>query len=104
MVITTDYANKQRHPENEPYSTLASYRTLPSHGIAFGGFYKTEVLDNETYNQLLSQDLGYPDHAKIEEIYTRKGDSYSYVKVSVGDELKIRLHAKNKWVKNLKTQ
>ena len=103
MVITTDYENKRKHPENEPYSTLAAYRTLPGHGIAFGGFYKTEVLDNETYNQLLSQDLGYLDHNKMEQVYTRKGDSHSYVRVSKGDVLKIRLHAKDKWVKNLKT-
>ena len=62
-------------------------------------YYKTEVLDNLTYDHVLSQDLGYDDSKKITPTQTRKGDAYSYVRVSEGDELKIRVNAKGKWIK-----
>jgi len=48
--------------ENEPYSTLSTFRNIPELGILFGMYYQMDVLETETlYQQNLPKSLGYPD-------------------------------------------
>lgn len=42
--VITDYQNNRRNPENEPLQTLGTYRTLPLNGVAFGVYYKMEIV------------------------------------------------------------
>ena len=47
--------------DHEPYSTLASYRTLKNFGIVFGMYYTLTILNNQRiYDAILPNSMGYP--------------------------------------------
>ena len=70
--------------ENEPYSTLTTYRTHPDYGVVFGNYFQIEHLNEVLYNRILKQDLGYQSFTKnalTNESNLRQEDGEHYVKI-----------------------
>ena len=42
------------------FSTLASYRSIPGKGVAFGMYYQMEILDKPAYESFIPSEQGYP--------------------------------------------
>ena len=48
-------------PGQEPYCTLATYRTVKNYGLMLGMYYQMAVLNNKKlYDAILPQEMGYP--------------------------------------------
>ena len=72
-------------------------------GVAFGCYYKMEIVQEEAvYRQLFPTSLGYPKMSSNEPVKIRTGDKCPYVKISVGDSLRVRVQEKSEWIKKLK--
>jgi hypothetical protein len=101
--VMTDYNNQRKNPENEPLSTLASYRTLPLFGAPFGIYCKQEIVDDpRVYRELFPKDLGYPP--MTHKAVVREGDNCPYIRIVVGDSVRVRIREKPDWIKKLKKQ
>ena len=90
--------------ENEPYKTLASYRTIPGYGVVFGNYVQIEQLNEALYKKVLPESLGYQPFEKnvlnnVPEL--RREDGEVYVKIYKSQGIKLRLDQEMPWSKRI---
>ena len=94
--IRLNLDNNCQVEDYEPYSTLASFRTVPGMGVIFGMYYQMDVLETPAlYQQTLPHQLGFPtmkEALKANPVSYRKGEGEDqlYVKVRKSDGLILR--------------
>ena len=99
-----DYQNQKKNAENEPLSTLYTYRNLPTLGAAFGIYCKMEVIKDEAvYRRCFSAEQGYPPMTENGPVHIRPSDGLAYAKITIGDPIRIRRRVqKPEWYKKIK--
>ena len=85
--IQLDYNKYLRNPEDEPSSTLGTFRHVKGLGSVFGMYYQMELQNHGIYNQVLSKSLNYEpyDVACKEHPISEDKIKNRYVTLKVGD-------------------
>ena len=105
--IRTDWENPEGNkvPDQEPYSTLSTYRTVKNFGMVLGMYYQMALLDNkELYEAILPDSMGYPSFESSlanNKMTKRSGDLMHYVQIKKTDVFKIRLIEERQWRRNI---
>lgn len=91
--------------EQEPYSTIATFRTVPGMGVLFGMYYQMDVLETPMlYSQTLPKMYGFPSMEqtlRLHPVISRpgEGDDQKYVLVKRDFGIHLRWDEKMDWTK-----
>ena len=102
-MIRTDWEKRDKCPENEPTTTLNSFRNIPTKGVVFGMYYQQEFLDRELYSRVVAPN-GYDNVMKRNPIEYRKQDKTEYMLVKQGDMLGVRLEQEGEWRRQIQVK